>query len=43
MRLKNHESPRSMGKRANKGPKASARARQLRKAKKQFLARLRGA
>lgn len=39
MRLKSHESPRNRG-RNNKSPKRSARTRQLKKAKKQFLGRL---
>lgn len=42
MNLKSHESPRNRG-RNNKGPKRSARIRQLKKAKKQFLGRLQSA
>jgi hypothetical protein len=39
MRLKSHESPRKQG-RNDKGPKRSARTRQLKKAKKLFLKKL---
>ena len=42
MHLKSHESPRSRG-RNDKSPKRSARTRQLKKAKKQFLRRLQNA
>jgi len=40
MRLKNHESPRTMGIRNQKGKAASARIRQLRKQHRRWLVEL---